>query len=81
MGELLSVGWICQIGKVISMIEIWGQSSEKKGVRLIRFERIDDFKLKWLGPVDDVDTVNQFIYSQKELEENNWIFVTRGEDT
>jgi hypothetical protein len=62
----------------IEVCEIWGQDSDVKGLRLIRFERIDDRFMKWLGEFDGPDADTQFIYTQEELEINKWKFVWFG---
>lgn len=54
-------------------LEVWGQDSDIKGPRLIRFRRNADNSLTWLGPVGEPDvTTGQFRYSEMELGLHGW---------
>lgn len=54
---------------------VWAQQSEIKGDRYIRFLKIDEKKWKWLGPVNEMNDDNQFIYWEVELLRNRWTFL------
>lgn len=52
-------------------IEIWGQDSNIKGTRLVKFKRLDEYRLQWLGLIDDIEKEG-FIYTESELVSNKW---------
>ena len=54
--------------------EVWAQESEIKGLRLIRFHRLPDGRLKWIGPVGEIDCspMDQFVYFESELVSSKW---------
>ena len=58
------------------IVEIWGQESDIKGTRLIRFEQLNDPEwLKWLGPLGESDDVEQYKYTKRQLRLEKWQFI------
>ena len=59
------------------MQEIWAQDSDIKGLRIIRFERLPDGKLRWRGPIGEPDQYpfDQFVYREAELRDSKWEFI------
>ena len=60
----------------MSDIEIWAQGCKVKGLRVIRFEVIQETnfgrRLLWLGPLGEADDDQKFFYSRRELMDNGW---------
>ena len=53
--------------------EIWGQESDLKGLRIIKFQLVGAHMLKWIGPYDGAPDVMQTICHRKELEKSGWV--------